>query len=137
MGACETLGCSKMDLPRACATSTVLDDCLRNIEANRGEEVVLEDARGSTTGQAYELLAAGDTLGCSSSTAGPMRSLLRQMVPTNFEHISAVLALYRPGPMGANAHIDYADRKNGRKPIEPIHPSSRSRCWRSSATRTA
>lgn len=44
------------------------------------------------------------------------------MQPDNFEDISAVLALYRPGPMGANAHNDYADRKNGRKPVVPIHP---------------
>ena len=51
-----------------------------------------------------------------------MRALLRSMQPDNFEDISAVLALYRPGPMGANAHNDYADRKNGRKPVEPIHP---------------
>ncbi len=51
-----------------------------------------------------------------------MRSLLRAMKPTSFDDISAVIALYRPGPMGANAHNDYADRKNGRKPVEPIHP---------------
>lgn len=51
-----------------------------------------------------------------------MRSLLRQMGPTCFDDIIAVLALYRPGPMGANAHIEYADRKNGRRPIVPIHP---------------
>ena len=44
------------------------------------------------------------------------------MRPDNFEDISAVLALYRPGPMGANAHNEYADRKNGRKPVVPIHP---------------
>ncbi|MGH3933301.1 MAG: DNA polymerase III subunit alpha, partial [Pseudonocardiaceae bacterium] len=53
---------------------------------------------------------------------GPMRALLRSMAPTSFDDISAVLALYRPGPMGANAHNDYADRKNSRKPVEPIHP---------------
>ena len=51
-----------------------------------------------------------------------MRSLLRSMQPDKFEDISAVVALYRPGPMGANAHNDYADRKNGRKPVVPIHP---------------
>jgi DNA polymerase-3 subunit alpha len=51
-----------------------------------------------------------------------MRSLLRSMKPTSFDDISALIALYRPGPMGANAHNDYADRKNGRKPVEPIHP---------------
>ena len=51
-----------------------------------------------------------------------MRALLRSMRPDNFEDISAVGALYRPGPMGANAHNDYADRKNHRKPVVPIHP---------------
>ena len=50
-----------------------------------------------------------------------MRSLLRSLSPDSFEDISAVIALYRPGPMGANAHNDYADRKNGRKPVIPIH----------------
>ena len=44
------------------------------------------------------------------------------MRPDRFEDISAVSALYRPGPMGANAHNDYADRKTGRKPVTPIHP---------------
>lgn len=50
-----------------------------------------------------------------------MRALLRSMQPDNFEHISAVLALYRPGPMGVNAHNDYADRKNKRTQVKPIH----------------
>jgi DNA polymerase-3 subunit alpha len=44
------------------------------------------------------------------------------MAPDSFEDISAVIALYRPGPMGVNAHTDYADRKNKRKPSDPIHP---------------
>lgn len=51
-----------------------------------------------------------------------MRDLLRRMQPTGFEDIVAVLALYRPGPMGMNAHNDYADRKNGRQEVKPIHP---------------
>jgi len=51
-----------------------------------------------------------------------MRDLLRRMQPTGFEDIVAVLALYRPGPMGMNAHNDYADRKNNRQAIKPIHP---------------
>ena len=42
-----------------------------------------------------------------------MRSLLRLLKPSLFEHISAVIALYRPGPMGMNSHINYAQRKNG------------------------
>ena len=119
MGACEALGLLKMDF-LGLRNLTVLDDCLRNIESNRGEVVVLEtlDLDDRPT---YELLTRGDTLGVFQLDGGPMRSLLRSMQPDNFEDISAVLALYRPGPMGANAHNDYADRKNSRKPVTPIH----------------
>ncbi|MGB0112677.1 MAG: DNA polymerase III subunit alpha, partial [Ilumatobacteraceae bacterium] len=51
----------------------------------------------------------------------PMRQLLKAMAPNSFEDVSAVLALYRPGPMSVNMHYDYADRKNGRKPVEYFH----------------
>jgi DNA polymerase-3 subunit alpha len=120
MGACESLGLLKMDF-LGLRNLTVLDDCLLNIEANRGEDVVLEDLALDDRA-AYELLARGDTLGVFQLDGGPMRALLRSMRPTAFEDISAVLALYRPGPMGANAHNEYADRKNGRKPVVAIHP---------------
>lgn len=119
MGACESLGLLKMDF-LGLRNLTVLDECLLNITANRGETIVLEELPLDNRA-AYELLARGDTLGVFQLDGGPMRSLLRAMRPDNFEDISAVLALYRPGPMGANAHNDYADRKNGRKPVVPIH----------------
>ncbi len=120
MGACETLGLLKMDF-LGLRNLTVIDDALRNIKLNGKppldlENLELDDAK------AYELLASGDTLGVFQLDGGPMRDLLRRMVPTTFEDISAVLALYRPGPMGANAHNDYADRKNGRQEVRPIHP---------------
>ncbi|MCX6432993.1 MAG: DNA polymerase III subunit alpha, partial [Actinobacteria bacterium] len=120
MGACEALGLLKMDF-LGLRNLTVLDDCLRNIETNTGTVIVLEELAldDRTT---YALLASGETLGVFQLDGGPMRGLLRSMQPDNFEDISAVLALYRPGPMGANAHNDYADRKNGRKPVVPIHP---------------
>lgn len=120
MGACEALGLLKMDF-LGLRNLTVLDDCLINIERNTGTVVVLEELSLDDRAT-YELLARGDTLGVFQLDGGPMRSLLRSMQPDNFEDISAVLALYRPGPMGANAHNDYADRKNGRKPVVPIHP---------------
>ena len=120
MGACENLGLVKMDF-LGLRNLTVLDDCLMHIANNRGEEVVLETLPLDNVAS-YELLARGDTLGVFQLDGGPMRSLLRLMAPTNFEHISAVLALYRPGPMGANAHTDYAERKNGRQEVKPIHP---------------
>ena len=120
MGACESLGLLKMDF-LGLRNLTVLDDCLRYIESNRGEVIVLEDLTLDDP-ITYELLSRGDTLGVFQLDGGPMRALLRSMQPDNFEDISAVLALYRPGPMGANAHNDYADRKNGRKSVVPIHP---------------
>ena len=51
-----------------------------------------------------------------------MRALLRLLKPSEFEHISAVIALYRPGPMGMNSHTNYAQRKNGLQEIDGIHP---------------
>jgi DNA polymerase III subunit alpha len=120
MGACENLGLLKMDF-LGLRNLTVLDDCLLNIKANRGQQVVLEQLPLDDPAT-YELLARGDTLGVFQFDGGPMRALLRSMRPTSFDDISAVGALYRPGPMGANAHNDYADRKNGRKPVVPIHP---------------
>jgi DNA polymerase-3 subunit alpha len=94
MGACESLGLLKMDF-LGLRNLTVLDDCLENIVNNRGETIVLETLSLDNLA-AYELLARGDTLGVFQLDGGPMRALLRSMQPDNFEHISAVLALYRP-----------------------------------------
>ena len=120
MGACESLGLLKMDF-LGLRNLTVLDDTLMHIKNNRGETVVLEELTLDDPAT-YQLLARGDTLGVFQLDGGPMRALLRSMVPDSFEDISAVLSLYRPGPMGANAHNDYADYKNKRKPQVPIHP---------------
>ena len=118
--AAEALGLIKMDF-LGLRNLTILDDALENIVMNgkpaiRIEDVPLDDP------PTYERLGRGDTLGVFQLDGGPMRSLLRQMRPDNFEDISAVIALYRPGPMGMNSHINYALRKNGLQEIEPIHP---------------
>jgi len=119
MGACEYIGLLKMDF-LGLRNLTVLDDTLESIADNRHIDLVLEDLALDDK-PTYELLARGDTLGVFQLDGAPMRALLRSMAPDNFEDIAAVLALYRPGPMGANAHYDYADRKTGRKPVTPIH----------------
>jgi DNA polymerase-3 subunit alpha len=119
MGACESLGLLKMDF-LGLRNLTVLDDCLEHIKRNKNVEIVLEDLE-LTDKATYELLSRGDTLGVFQLDGAPMRALLRSMQPDQFEHISAVLALYRPGPMGVNAHNDYADRKNNRTKVVPIH----------------
>jgi DNA polymerase-3 subunit alpha len=120
MGACEATGLLKMDF-LGLRNLSVIDDCLINIRNNAGVEVDLDNLTLDDP-KTFELLGRGDTLGVFQLDGGPMRALLRQMVPDSFEDISAVIALYRPGPMGVNAHTDYADRKNKRKPVESIHP---------------
>ena len=70
----------------------------------------------------YEMLQRGDTIGIFQLEGGPMRNLVRSLAPTDFEDVAALMALYRPGPMAANMHNDYADRKNGRKPVTYQHP---------------
>jgi DNA polymerase-3 subunit alpha len=120
MGACEATGLLKMDF-LGLRNLSVLDDALLNIKANKDIDVVLEDLPLSDQ-KTFELLSRGDTLGVFQLDGGPMRALLRSMSPDSFADISAVIALYRPGPMGENSHNNYADRKNGRKPVEPIHP---------------
>ncbi len=120
MIACESTGLLKMDF-LGLRNLSVLDDCLLNIEKNRDEQVVLEELELADK-KTFELLARGETLGVFQLDSAPIRALLRSMNPDSFEDISAVIALYRPGPMGVNAHNDYADRKNKRKRIEPIHP---------------
>jgi DNA polymerase-3 subunit alpha len=117
---CETLGLLKMDF-LGLRNLTILDDAVKNIKLNHSLDLdllalPLDDA------DSYELLARGDTLGVFQLDGGPMRSLLRLMKPDNFEDISAVLALYRPGPMGVESHTNYALRKNKLQEISEIHP---------------
>src|SRR4051812_9309140 len=117
---CETLGLLKMDF-LGLRNLTIIDDAVKNIELNHGRQVDLLTLPLDDK-PTYDLLARGDTLGVFQLDGGPMRSLLRLMKPDNFEDISAVLALYRPGPMGANSHTNYALRKNKQQEIVPIHP---------------
>ncbi|MGH3355257.1 MAG: DNA polymerase III subunit alpha [Nocardioidaceae bacterium] len=117
---CETLGLLKMDF-LGLRNLTVIDDALQNIATNGGERPDL-DILGLDDEKTYDLLARGETLGVFQLDGGPMRQLLRQMRPDSFEDIAAVLALYRPGPMGANSHTNYALRKNGKQEITAIHP---------------
>ena len=117
---CESLGLIKMDF-LGLRNLTILDDAVRNIEVTTGTKldllkIPLDDQ------PTYELMCRGDTLGVFQLDGGPLRALLRSLRPDNFEDVSAVIALYRPGPMGANSHNNYADRKNGRQPVTPIHP---------------
>ncbi len=115
----EDLGLLKMDF-LGLRNLDVISDSQRMIRATRDPDfdidtISLEDP------PVYEMLGRGDTIGVFQLESTPMRALLRAVAPTDFGDVSAVLALYRPGPMSANMHYDYADRKNNRKPVEFFH----------------
>ncbi|GAA2099481.1 DNA polymerase III subunit alpha [Streptomyces albiaxialis] len=117
---CESLGLLKMDF-LGLRNLTITDDAVRMIRRTKGVDLdllslPLDDAA------TYALFGRGDTLGVFQFDGGGMRSLLRQMRPDHFEDIIAVTALYRPGPMGMNSHVNYALRKHGQQEITPIHP---------------
>ena len=120
MGACEATGLLKMDF-LGLRNLSVLDDCLINIEKNLGKTVVLESLPLKDK-KTFDLLSRGDTLGVFQLDSAPIRALLRSMAPDSFEDIAAVIALYRPGPMGEDSHNKYADYKNGRKAPVGIDP---------------
>ena len=116
----ETLGLIKMDF-LGLRNLTIISDALDNIRQNKEVDIDLETLN-LTDRPAYDLLSRGDTLGVFQLDGSGLRSLLRQMRPDNFEDISATIALYRPGPMGANSHTNYALRKNGHQKVTGIHP---------------
>jgi len=118
----EDLGLLKMDF-LGLRNLDVISDCLLLIKATTSIDLDIDsvDLEDQPT---FELLRRGDTIGVFQLESTPMRALIRSLAPTSFADVAALVALYRPGPMSANMHNDYADRKNGRKPIEFFHPDA-------------
>ena len=97
----------------------VITDTRRADRAARGDPTSTSTPSRSTTRRRFELLRPGDTIGVFQLEGGAdARAACARWRPTSFEDVAALVALYRPGPMAANMHNDYADRKNGRKPVE-------------------
>ncbi|PKW19394.1 DNA polymerase III subunit alpha [Saccharopolyspora spinosa] len=117
---CEAIGLLKMDF-LGLSNLTILGDALTMVKENHDRDIDLSNL-GLDDKTTYEMLARGESLGVFQFEGGGMRELLKRLQPTEFGDLVAANALYRPGPMDVNAHLDYADRKNGRKAIEPIHP---------------
>ena len=119
----EDLGLLKMDF-LGLRNLDVITDTEAMIRAQRDPNFVVEEI--SLDDQAtFDLLSKGETIGVFQLESPPMRQLLKAMAPNTFEDVSAVLALYRPGPMSVNMHYDYADRKNKRKPVEYFHEDAK------------
>ena len=116
----EELGLLKMDF-LGLRNLDVISDCVPMIRERHDPEFDIDsvDLADEAT---LELLQKGAGIGIFQLEGGPMRALMRSLAPTSFDDVAALVALYRPGPMAANMHNDYADRKNGRKPITYLHP---------------
>jgi DNA polymerase III subunit alpha len=114
----EDLGLLKMDF-LGLRNLSVIEDALRMLrEAGTDldiDHVPLDDPA------AYEMLRSGDTTGVFQLEGAGMRSLIRQLAPDRFEDLMALVALYRPGPLSANMHVEYAERKHGRRPVTYPH----------------
>ncbi|MBN2624243.1 MAG: DNA polymerase III subunit alpha, partial [Acidimicrobiales bacterium] len=118
----EELGLLKMDF-LGLRNLDVISDTIDIIKATRGIEVDIDHVPLDDE-PTYELLRRGDSIGVFQLEGAAMRALMRSLAPTEFEDVAALVALYRPGPMAANMHNDYADRKNKRKPVEYLHPDA-------------
>ena len=118
MHAVEDLGLLKMDF-LGLANLTIIEDTVKMIKANSGtvidiDTIPLDDAK------AFALLQQAHTTGVFQLESSGMKRYLKELKPTDFEDIIAMVALYRPGPM--ELIPDYIDRKHGRKPVEYLHP---------------
>jgi len=116
----EALGLLKMDFLGLRNLATI-ERALDLIETNTGirpdiDNVPLDDDA------VFAMLRKGDSIGVFQFEGGPMRALMRNVGPDRFEHLIALNALYRPGPLGAGMHLEYADRKNGKSKVEYPHP---------------
>ncbi|MCP3853525.1 MAG: DNA polymerase III subunit alpha [Actinomycetia bacterium] len=122
MNGVEDLGLLKMDF-LGLRNLDVITDAVSMIERTRGELLDI-DGVALDDPATYSLLQRAETIGVFQLEGGPMRALIRSLAPTSFEDVAALVALYRPGPMAANMHNDYADRKNERQPVSYFHPDA-------------
>ncbi|KAF1086406.1 DNA polymerase III subunit alpha [Sporotomaculum syntrophicum] len=116
----EELGLLKMDF-LGLRTLTVIADAVRAIEQNHGvkikiNEIPLDDP------PTFELLCRGDAVGVFQLEGSGMRAILKELKPELFEDIIALVALYRPGPLGSGMVDDFIKSKHGEKKVEYLHP---------------
>ena len=110
----EKLGLLKMDF-LGLRTLTVIEDTLSHLRRKDIEldidHVPLDDP------DVYEMLKRADTTGVFQMESPGMRQLIKALAPDRFEDLMALVALYRPGPLNAGMHTEYAERKHGRRPV--------------------
>ncbi len=115
----EKLGLLKMDF-LGLRNLSVIEDTLAHL---RRTGVELDIDHVSLDDQAvYEMLKRGDTTGVFQLESPGMRQLIQTLAPDRFEDLMALVALYRPGLLSMGQHVEYAERKHGRKPVTYPHP---------------
>ncbi len=119
MNAVEELGLLKMDL-LGLRNLDVITDALEIIELTTGEKITIEEI-SLEDAKTYELLQNAETMGVFQLESDTMRTLMAALAPESLDDVAALVALHRPGPMEANMHMDFADRKNKRKGVKYIH----------------
>jgi DNA polymerase-3 subunit alpha len=115
MNALERIGLLKMDF-LGLTTLTVLDDGVRMIEQNRGVHVDLENL-SLDDAAVYALFSRGETSGIFQFESHGMRDILKRYQPTRLEDLTALNALYRPGPIQSGMTDDFIARKHGKKKV--------------------
>jgi DNA polymerase-3 subunit alpha len=115
MGSLEKIGLLKFDF-LGLKTLTVIDKTLKYIREN-GKEFSLNDIAFDDK-QTYELLSSGHTIGIFQLESAGMRDLLVKMTPDRFEDLIAIVALYRPGPIGSGMIDEFIKRKKGKIPVK-------------------
>ena len=116
----EKIGLVKFDF-LGLKTMTVIQDAL-DIIREMGHEPPDLDNLPLTDKGTYDLFSRGDTDGIFQVESDGMRKYLRQLKPNCFEDIIAMLALYRPGPLGSGMVQEFIDRKNGIMVVKYPHP---------------
>lgn len=120
MGTLEKIGLLKVDF-LGLRTLTVIDETLKLIKKIHGIEIDLEKLTLDDA-NTYKLLASSHTIGIFQVESSGMRDLLKKLIPERFEDLIALLALYRPGPIGSGMLDDFMTRKHGTNPIRYEHP---------------
>lgn len=100
---------------------SIIDYAVRLIEKDLGKKVDIDNLPHDDA-EVFKMIASGENDGVFQLNQHKIQDWIRSMKPDRFDDLSAMSALNRPGPMESNIHVEYADRKNGRKPIEVIHP---------------
>ena len=118
----EKIGLVKFDF-LGLRTLTVIDKAVKSINKSfqNGEEQLNLDSIPLNDPKVFELLSSGKTMAVFQLESTGMRDLIKKLKPTKFEEITALLALYRPGPLNSGMHTTFVDRKHGRSQVTYPH----------------